>query len=158
MEAFQKNRAYILGKAFQTGRTALVDPVPELWDESSSDSRAETMRIYFARLADKLGKEYEELAKEPVGPELGNEILEEMEHGFEALMDSQPGYHEVGDQRESPEIRAKVLREMEKIFEELVEERIMDREPKPKDIWIEEEAALKFVRSVFETLKHDHVR
>ncbi|MHB1927068.1 MAG: hypothetical protein ACYCRD_07365 [Leptospirillum sp.] len=100
METLQmsQNRAYvlgkILGKSFQAGRTALADPVPELWNEDSVDSRIETMKGYFEDLLNKLGKEYESLLKEPVTPGVEIKILNAIEEGFETLMGTQPGYHE----------------------------------------------------------------
>lgn len=100
METLQmtQNRAYVLGKilskSFQLGRTALVDPVPELWNEDSVDSRIETMKAHFEEILDKVSKEYVSLSKEPVTPELEIKILNAMEQGFETLIESQPGYQE----------------------------------------------------------------
>lgn len=93
-----QNRAYVLGKilgeAFQLGRTALADPVTELWNEDSSDSRINTMKGHFEDQLNKLGKEYESSLKEPVTPGLEIKILNAIEEGFETLMGTQPGYHE----------------------------------------------------------------
>ncbi|MHB1605816.1 MAG: hypothetical protein ACYCTV_05420 [Leptospirales bacterium] len=93
-----QNRAYVLGKilskSFQLGRTSLVDPVPELWNEDSVDSRIETMKAHFEEILEKLAKEYETLSKEPMTPELETKILNAMQQGFEALIESQPGYRE----------------------------------------------------------------
>jgi hypothetical protein len=100
METLQmsQNRAYVLGKilgeSFQMGRTALADPVPELWNETSEDSRIKTMRGHFEEMLNKLGKEYESLLKEPVTPGLEIKILNAIEEGFETLMGTQLGYHE----------------------------------------------------------------
>lgn len=93
-----QNRAYVLGKilskAFQLGRTALVDPVPELWNEDSIDSRIETMKFHFEEILGELAKEYASLSKEPVTPEMEAKILNAIQQGFETLMETQPGYRE----------------------------------------------------------------
>jgi hypothetical protein len=158
MEIQRKDRVYILRKAFDLGRTALVDPVPELWDESAGlAARAETMRIYFEGLVDRLRAEYEEASGEPVTPAFRNEILGAMEKGFEKLMDEQPGYRRVDKKNVTPEVRAEILEAMEMIFEAMVEERLKPQTEKTKEIWIEKEDALTFVKDVFENLKHHPV-
>ncbi len=158
METQRKDRVYLLRKAFDFGRTALVDPVPELWDESAGlASRAETMRIYFEGLVNRLQAEYEEASGEHVTPELRIEILGAMEKGFEKLMDEQPGYHRVEKKNVTPEVRAEILEAMEMIFEAMIEERLRPQTEKAKEIWIEKDDALKFVKDVFENLKHHSV-
>lgn len=93
-----QNRAYVLGKilskSFQLGRTALVDPVPELSNKGSENSRIETMKAHFEEILGKVSEEYASLTKEPVTPELEIQILNAMEQGFETLIESQPGYQE----------------------------------------------------------------
>jgi hypothetical protein len=163
METQRRDRTYILKKAYNLGKTALVDPVPELWDENvGRASRAETMRIYFEGLAEQLQSEYERASGERVTPEFRNEILNEMERGFEKLMDEQPGYHQVSKESVTPEIRAEILEVMEKVFEAMVAEKLRSHPDQEEgetetDIWIEKEDALKFVKEVFEQLKYKPV-
>ena len=70
-----ETRKFILDKAYKLGNTALVDPVPELWDEVSITSRADTMCSYFTGMLDSLEREYEEKTSEKVSPQLESEIV-----------------------------------------------------------------------------------
>ncbi|MHB8423131.1 MAG: hypothetical protein ACYDAM_10275 [Leptospirales bacterium] len=125
-----QNRAYILGrmlsKAYHLGRSALVDPVPELWNENSIGSRVDTMKTHFEELLEKLGKEYEYLAKEPVTPDLEIKFLDAMEQGFETLMTDQPNYQEEKSAKEDArkaemEVKEEIVSETKKILDETVD-------------------------------------
>jgi hypothetical protein len=151
-----ETRKFILDKAYKLGNTALVDPVPELWDDVSIVSRADTMCSYFTGMLDSLESEYEETTSEKVGPQLESEIVSALEKGFEDLMNKQPGYHVGSNEHALPRSREEIRAEMEKILDLLLEERMRSAEEKTKDIWIEKDDALMFVKGVFKNLKHCH--
>ena len=163
MEREERARAAILEKAYQLGGEALVDPVPELWNEDSLDSRIDTMKAHFEEILETLEKEYESLVSEPVSSELEMKILNEMQKGFESLMDTQPGYIvEKQEKRKNPGIRSEVEAEMKKImektFEALLEKRLgkQNQNQDRKGIWIEKDEALNLVDEVFHEIKEDH--
>lgn len=59
METVQKNRTMIFERAFELGRTASVDPVPEMWNSESLEGRVDTMKEHFEDILKTLEKEYE---------------------------------------------------------------------------------------------------
>lgn len=151
----------ILERAFELGRTASVDPVPEMWNSESLEARVDTMKEHFEDILKTLEKEYEGTAKEQVGPELETKILNEMQRGFEALLHEQPGYSAEKDElRKNPEIRAEVEGEMkmiiEKTFSSLLEKRRTAKDPVHKSLWIEKGDAMGLVNEVFDEIKDDH--
>ena len=161
METIQKNRTVILERAFKLGRTASVDPVPEMWNSESLEARVDTMKEHFADILKTLEKEYEGMAKEQVGPELETKILNEMQRGFESLLHEQPGYSaEKNELRKNSEIRAEVEGEMkmiiEKTFLAILEKRRTAKDTVHQSLWIEEGDAMGMVNEVFDEIKEDH--
>ena len=114
------------------------------------------MCSYFTGMLDSLESEYEETTSEKVGPQLESEIVSALEKGFEDLMNKQPGYHVGSNEHALPRSREEIRAEMEKILDLLLEERMRSAEEKTKDIWIEKDDALMFVKGVFKNLKHCH--
>ena len=151
-----KGRKFFLEKAYKLGNTALVDPVPELWDESSIASRADTMCSYFTGMLDSLEREFEESTSEKVDIKLEAEIVSALEKGFEDLVNKQPGYHIRSNGQTRPGSREEIRAELEKILDSLIEERMQSSKKMSKDIWIEKEDALALVKGVCKTLKHCH--
>jgi|UniRef100_A0A7C3LT89 BMFP domain-containing protein YqiC len=164
METVQKNKTVILERAFELGRKASVDPVPEMWNSESLEARIDTMKEHFEDILKTLEKEYEGMAKEQVGPDLETKILNEMQRGFESLLHEQPGYSvEKKELRKNPEIRAEVEDEMkmiiEKTFSALLEKRRTERTEKEsvhKSLWIEKGDAMGLVNEVFNEIKDEH--
>lgn len=98
----------ILNEAEELGRNALIDPINEMANPESLPARAETMRLYFTKLANDLMEKFEMLSIEERGEysesKMRNKILDSMEKGFESLMASQPSYqHTKGLQHELSE-------------------------------------------------------
>jgi len=119
----------IFEEAEQLGKEAPIDPINEMANPESLPARAETMRLYFTKLADDLMAKFETLGVEARGeypaPKMRNKILNSLETGFESLMNSQSSYnhtkglqHEISEELKFSREVFQTIREPNKTFPE----------------------------------------